>query len=867
MRLLAPLLQVWLQVQRLHGERAETTDAPGGLVICRDLREPRRIRESRRATAPATDIRELLWPMPRTVALQQQGRSVADSELSGLQPLRVDPCTMAFNLTGSSGSGLDVHMEEKYQLLFAGVAKLSAASIHGFRRGLETLLQVVEALSGESRSWTWAPGFSNSVPVDLWIEDIPRFPWRGLLLDTARHFAPIQVMESLLFSMAASKLNVLHWHVTDALGSLAMSFPLQLESLPQLALDMPAHTASWIFGEPERQFRTARTQVLPQDPNDAKNRFKARDKLALDISSKRTKKVVSAILKEMAGLFPDEFFHVGGDEVDFRCWTTMPHIAAWMRKKGLGASQALQNFFEHVFQEAAQVKRLGKRPIVWQDAFDQAEPEAQIGHASAFAATSMGFSTVQSSCWYLDWNSQYLSRRSKAEDGCCGLQQGLLKIRWTDFYNHTADEGPLASRPSDRSKPQSPMLQALFRCPTTFPGETALWSELIDFTNLNCRAWPRAAAVAERLWSEMPRSFSSEEAEVERRLTRHSSRLHRQGVALRPLTTSHEDWFEADFALTHKCRGGPLIGRAQSSAASGFVQNGEVAAIGRRVVNRERLALRNWRVVFDKLYCLLRWGHYHTLASQFMNGACLPSAPSSSGDQEQVTTLAPTQKASFSRRGSSKEVSPRSAAKVTGRELETTTASTAGTSKAKAKPSKKQAKTEGAMEPSADEFLLVIADQQEKLELAESQVELLTGNTLDFTLAEEAAASMEMAAPSMNDDLRREAVQVVREYQRLRAIEQETRFKSNHFPGRQRRRTTGPPCWDGGFAKELLDLADGAPGGDEIYFELGPAQAADAGAWCRPRNGYVGAFAIWAGTFVSFASDEASQAEVQTTRR
>ncbi|CAE7658729.1 Hexb [Symbiodinium sp. CCMP2456] len=468
-------------------------------------------------------------------------------------------------------------MEEKYQLLFAGVSKLSAPSIHGFRRGLETLLQVVEALSGESRAWTWAPGFSNGAPVDLWIEDVPRFPWRGLLLDTARHFAPIQVMESLLFSMAASKLNVLHWHVTDA-----MSFPLQLESLPQLAqlgsfdasktythadvrhivalaanlsirivpeLDMPAHTASWIFGEPETVSNC--THVLPQDPNDAKNRFKARDKLALDISSKRTKKVVSAILKEMAGLFPDEFFHVGGDEVDFRCWTTMPHIAAWMRKKGLGASQALQNFFEHVFQE---VKRLGKRPIVWQDAFDQglrlpkeavvqpwkcwgsvgpgmpwwpqAEPEAQIGHASAFAATSMGFSAVQSSCWYLDWNSQ-----------------------WTDFYNHTADEGPLASTPSDR----------------LLGGETALWSELIDFTNLNCRAWPRAAAVAERLWSEMPRSFSSDE--VERRLTRHSSRLHRQGVALRPLTTSHEDWFEVPESLQDVETTCPLL---VSQALCGF---------------------------------------------------------------------------------------------------------------------------------------------------------------------------------------------------------------------------------------------------------------------------------------------------------
>ena len=86
-------------------------------------------------------------------------------------------------------------------------------------------------------------------------------------------------------------------------------------------------------------------------------------------------------------------------------------------------------------------------------------------------------------------------------------------------------------------------------------------------------------------------------------------------------------------------------------------------------------------------------------------------------------------------------------AKVTGRELETTTVPTVVTSKAKAKPSKRQAKTEGAMEPSADEFLKVIADQQEKLELAESQVELLTGNTLDFTLAEEAAASLEMARP------------------------------------------------------------------------------------------------------------------------
>ncbi|CAE7806642.1 GIP, partial [Symbiodinium necroappetens] len=233
-------------------------------------------------------------------------------------------------------------------------------------------------------------------------------------------------------------------------------------------------------------------------------------------------------------------------------------------------------------------------------------------------------------------------------------------------------------------------------------------------------------------------------------------------------------------------------------------------AAERRVVNRGRLALRNWRVVFDKLYSLLRWGHYHTLASQFMSGAPLPSAPSSSGT-EVAAALAPTEKARFYKgylqdRNPEKmapikglppqspetcahearflkgggnghanwihcaqchsrwKVSPRSAAKVTGRELETTTTPAVTTSKAKAKPgTKRQAKTEGTMEPSTDEFLKVIADQQEKLELAESQVALLTGNTIDLTLAEEAAA-----APGVDDD--------------RSGVQRETRFKSNHFP-------------------------------------------------------------------------------------
>ncbi|CAJ1354782.1 unnamed protein product [Effrenium voratum] len=510
------------------------------------------------------DLRHL-WPLPRHVALYDEMGKAAFG-CARVTPLQVEPCSVPFsiNLRGRGDQLLDaviwslrhfcwrlcsrprgrssdvcvagpsiseveleikthtgelpsLEMDESYGLVISTSSRLWANSVHGFRRGLETMLQIFDSL------------------------DRPRFPWRGLLLDTARHFIPPKAIESLLFIMAANKLNVLHWHLTDA-----MSFPLELKSLPQLAqlgsfgpnktyprevvqhlvvlaanfsirivpeLDMPAHTASWIFGEPSSVSNC--THVLPTDP-DAQNPFKARDKLALDLSNPRSREVAKTILREVAELFPDEFLHVGGDEVDYRCWTTMPHIQKWMRKRGLGPLAALQEFFDDVL---AEVKRLGKRPVLWEDGFDQGlrlpkdavvqpwkcwgsvgpgmrwwpkgEDPAMLGHAAAFLATELGLSAVQSSCWYLDWPSQ-----------------------WTDFYGHAADEGPLQKQPSKR----------------LLGGEAALWTERVDFTNLACRAWPRSAAVAERLWSDARAGGFG--------FGLHAARLERLHGLLRPLRHS-----------------------------------------------------------------------------------------------------------------------------------------------------------------------------------------------------------------------------------------------------------------------------------------------------------------------------------------
>src|SRR5258708_24300809 len=212
--------------------------------------------------------------------------------------------------------------DESYQLdVSSAGGRLRATIVTGAMRGLETFAQLIDGAGIAA----------------VHIEDRPRFPWRGLMLDVSRHWMPVAVVERNLDAMAAVKFNVFHWHLSDDQG-----FRVESQRFPKLQqfgsdgnfytqaeirevvayaryrgirvvpeFDIPGHTSSWFAGYPELAsapgpYAIERTWGIFQPTMDP------------------TREVVYAFLDafigEMAALFPDPYFHIGGDEVDDTQW-------------------------------------------------------------------------------------------------------------------------------------------------------------------------------------------------------------------------------------------------------------------------------------------------------------------------------------------------------------------------------------------------------------------------------------------------------------------------------------------------------------------------------------------------------------------
>ncbi|GAA2921256.1 MULTISPECIES: beta-N-acetylhexosaminidase [Streptomyces] len=456
---------------------------------------------------------------------------------------------------GGDGIGLRLDPElgpEEYRLVsdFSGIL-IEGGGPAGVFWGAQTLRQLLGPDAYRraplSRDRVWA------VP-HLTIEDAPRFRWRGLMLDVARHFMPKEGVLRYLDLMAAHKLNVFHFHLTDDQG-----WRIEIERHPRLTeigswrartktghrasplwedkphggyytrddireivayaaerhitvvpeIDVPGHSQAAIAAYPE----LGNTDVV------ATNSLSVWDTWGINPNvlapTDTTLRFYEGVFEEVLELFPSEFVHVGGDECPKDQWRRSETAQARIRELGLADEDELQSWFIKHFD--AWLSARGRRLIGWDEILEGGLAEGAAvsswrGYAGGVAAARAGHDVVM-----------------------CPEQQVYL--------DHRQAPGPEEPVPIGWVR----TLEDVYRFepvpPELTPEEAGhvlgtqanLWTEVMeDQARVDYQAFPRLAAFAEVAWSALPAPEKRDFAGFEHRMTAHCRRLDALGVAYRP---------------------------------------------------------------------------------------------------------------------------------------------------------------------------------------------------------------------------------------------------------------------------------------------------------------------------------------------
>jgi len=422
---------------------------------------------------------------------------------TGLQiartPTAAKTATLLITVDGPGEVIQSIDENESYSLDVTSTgAHLKAATDVGAMHGLQTFLQLVQ----NNGSSYFLPAVS--------IQDSPRFRWRGLMIDCSRHFEPIPVIKRTLDGMAAVKLNVFHWHLSDDQG-----FRIQSLIFPKLTemgsngefytqdqareivayarargirvvpeFDIPGHAQSWFVGYPDLASGPGPYQIEHQygifDP-------------VMDPTRKSTYKFLDKFIGEMATIFPDPYMHIGGDENNGVQWKNNPSIQAFMKKHDIHGTAGLQTYFNQQLMPI--LKKHGKRMVGWDEIFapglsKDAVIESWRGFDSLAASAKQGYDGILAAGYYLDQ-----------------IQPA--------GQHYLVDPVPAGSDLTADEKAR------------ILGGEAAMWGEHVSPRSIDSRIWPRTAAIAERLWS--PQSVNNVN-DMYRRLWVENLRLEAVGL-------------------------------------------------------------------------------------------------------------------------------------------------------------------------------------------------------------------------------------------------------------------------------------------------------------------------------------------------
>jgi hexosaminidase len=411
------------------------------------------------------------------------------------------------NISFETIAKLSIKDDESYTLIVNNESiRINAKTDVGALRGLETLLQ----LATNNATEYYFPG--------VIINDAPRFVWRGLMIDVARHFQHIDVIKRNLDAMASVKMNVFHWHLTDdqgfrveskvypklqQLGSDGLYYTqeqikdivlyasnLGIRVVPEF--DVPGHASAILTAYPELGSK----KNYPYSIERYSGVFDPTLNPAKDI----TYQFMNNLFTEMASLFPDEYFHIGGDENEGKHWNENKDIEAFKISHGLKSNHDLQTYFNIKLEKI--LHKLDKKLMGWDEIMTPTMPTTAVIHSwrgenegmpkggTLINAAKSGYNTVLSNGFYID---------------------RMLSV---EHHYSTEPIGDIQLSEAERSR--------------ILGGEATMWSELVTPLTIDSRIWPRTAAIAERFWS--PKEVNDVE-NMKHRLNDISYKLEELGIS------------------------------------------------------------------------------------------------------------------------------------------------------------------------------------------------------------------------------------------------------------------------------------------------------------------------------------------------